>query len=163
MKTACGRRHVKKTCRWHVFSVDPGSYAAVASILVCPAPSFSPDLSGYAAVASILILKALSYAERAGQSPAPTHDNRRPAALFARRDVGIAPYGVLSVLCVGRPALTPPRIYNHAAFGGIPQHFTFLSSLLSGGPNGGSVWPSLCLPRKTSAFLLSRLVLYCYL
>ena len=28
-----GRRSVKKTCRWHVFSSDLGGYAAVASIL----------------------------------------------------------------------------------------------------------------------------------
>ncbi len=29
-------RHVKKTCRWHVFSADLGSYAAVASISLPP-------------------------------------------------------------------------------------------------------------------------------
>ena len=34
-----GRRHVKK-CRWHVFSVDLGSYAAVASILILKALSY---------------------------------------------------------------------------------------------------------------------------
>ena len=33
-------RHVKKTCRWHVFSVDLGSYAAVASILNLKALSY---------------------------------------------------------------------------------------------------------------------------
>ena len=32
------RRHVKKICRWHIFSVDLGGYAAVASILVSTAP-----------------------------------------------------------------------------------------------------------------------------
>ena len=36
-----GRRGVKKTCRWHIFSVDLSGYAAVASILVCTALSFS--------------------------------------------------------------------------------------------------------------------------
>ena len=51
VKKTCRCRHVKKICRWHIFSVDLSGYAAVASILVCTAPSFSPDLSGYAAVA----------------------------------------------------------------------------------------------------------------
>ena len=46
------RRHVKKICQWHIFSVDLSGYAAVASFLVCTASSFSPDLSGYAAVAA---------------------------------------------------------------------------------------------------------------
>ena len=46
-------RNVKKTCQWHIFSVDLSDYAAVASILVCTAPSFSFDLGSYAAVASI--------------------------------------------------------------------------------------------------------------
>ena len=45
------RRHVKKICQWHIFSVDLSGYAAVASFLVCTASSFSPDLGGYAAVA----------------------------------------------------------------------------------------------------------------
>ncbi len=33
------RRHVKKICRWHIFSVDLGGYAAVASIWICAALS----------------------------------------------------------------------------------------------------------------------------
>ena len=53
----CRCRHVKKTCRWHVFSVDLSGYAAVASILVCTALPFSSDRGGYAAAASILSLK----------------------------------------------------------------------------------------------------------
>ena len=40
-KKTCRCRHVKKICQWHIFSVDLSGYAAVASILVCTAPSFS--------------------------------------------------------------------------------------------------------------------------
>ena len=47
VKKTCRCRHVKKICQWHIFSVDRGSYAAAASILVCTALSFSPDLGGY--------------------------------------------------------------------------------------------------------------------
>ena len=41
VKKICRCRHVKKICQWHIFSVDLSGYAAVASILVCTAPSFS--------------------------------------------------------------------------------------------------------------------------
>ena len=63
-------RNVKKTCQWHIFSVDLSGYAAVASILVCTASSFSSDLSGYAAVASIRTYTTLSWMP--SQSPAVT-------------------------------------------------------------------------------------------
>ena len=56
VKKTCLCRHVKKICRWHIFSVDLSGYAAVASIPVYTAPSFSSDHGGYAA-ASILSLK----------------------------------------------------------------------------------------------------------
>ena len=36
-----------KICQWHIFSVDLSGYAAVASILVCTAPSFSSGLGSY--------------------------------------------------------------------------------------------------------------------
>ena len=70
VKKTCRCRHVKKICQWHIFSVDLSGYAAVASILVCTAPSFSSDLGGYAAVASILVYTALSWIP--SQSPAVT-------------------------------------------------------------------------------------------
>ena len=63
-------RNVKKTCQWHIFSVDLSGYAAVASILVCTASSFSSDLGSYAAVASIRTYTALSWIP--SQSPTVT-------------------------------------------------------------------------------------------
>ena len=38
-------RHVKKICQWHIFSVDLGSYAAVASIRTYTALSWIPSQS----------------------------------------------------------------------------------------------------------------------
>ena len=63
-------RNVKKTCRWHIFSVDLSGYAAVASFLVRTALFFSSDLGGYAAVASIRTYTTLSWMP--SQSPAVT-------------------------------------------------------------------------------------------
>ena len=45
VKKTCRCRHVKKICQWHIFSVDRGGYAAVASFLVCTAPSWIPSQS----------------------------------------------------------------------------------------------------------------------
>ena len=70
VKKTCRCRHVKKICQWHIFSVDRGGYAAVASFLVCTASSFSPDRGGYAAEASILVCTAPSWIP--SQSPAVT-------------------------------------------------------------------------------------------
>ena len=70
VKKTCRCRHVKKICQWHIFSVDRGGYAAVASFLVCTASSFSPDRGGYAAEASILVCTAPSWIP--SQSPTVT-------------------------------------------------------------------------------------------
>ena len=45
VKKICRCRHVKKICQWHIFSVDLSGYAAVASFLVCTAPSWIPSQS----------------------------------------------------------------------------------------------------------------------
>ena len=75
VKKTCLCRHVKKICRWHIFSVDLSGYAAVASIPVYTAPSFSSDRGGYAAAASILSLKVPPHPAVGGGVPDAPPDN----------------------------------------------------------------------------------------
>ena len=104
IKTACGRRGVRKTCRWHVFSSDLSGYAAVASILILKA--FSCIVRADRVVRPYTRLPTMPfYNKRAGQSPAPTNGNKKPAALLARAVEDAGPYALFQQLEADRNGL----------------------------------------------------------
>ena len=148
-------RHVKKICQWHIFSVDLSGYAAVASILVCTAPSFSlRSRRLYPVAVPKISLRHLSrrnfdrcHSFAVLYLPPAAHSSLPAAA---------------SILVCTAPSWIPSQSPTVTALPrGEPRAARCGHRALRNYPNTSFVSPSLRLRRHTSTFHFYRVPLLC--